>query len=76
MSLFVQVSEGAARLVRAVSGEDILPHHYELMSLLRHQVCRTVLRVPTRRKLLGGRTLFEDITEGTRGQAGDRQKLR
>ena len=43
-------------------GEDLLLH-YELPSLTR-RVSRIVLRVPTRRKLLGGRTLFEGIPEG------------
>ena len=46
-------------------GED--PPHYELPSLTR-RVSRIVLRVPTRRKLLGGRALFEGIPEGTKRQ--------
>ena len=46
-------------------GEDLL--HYELPSLTR-RVSRIVLRVPTRRKLLGGRALFEGIPEGTKRQ--------
>ena len=48
-------------------GED-LHRHYELPSLTRW-VSRIVLRVPTRRMLLGGWTLFEGITEGTKRQA-------
>ena len=48
-------------------GED-LHHHYELPSLTRWVSC-IVLRVPTRRKLPGGWTLFEGITEGTKRQA-------
>ena len=46
-------------------GED--PPHYELPSLTR-RVSRTVRRVPMRRKLLGGRALFEGIPEGTKRQ--------
>ena len=54
-------------------GVDLL--HYELPPLTR-RVSRIVLRVPTRRKLLGSWTLFEGITEGTKRQACDKQELR
>ena len=60
-------SEAGADLrpIPSYLGEDLL--HYGFPSLTR-RVSRTVLRVPMRRKLLGGRALFEGIPEGTKRQ--------
>ena len=60
-------AEAGQRLDPSYPGEDL--RHYVGASLTR-RVCCIVLRVPTRRKLLGGWTLFEGITEGTKRQAG------
>ena len=58
-------AEADQRLDPAYPGKDL--RHYVGASLTR-RVSRIVLRVPTRRKLLGGRALFEGIPEGTKRQ--------